>query len=217
MAELSAYAPPVDSGRIAERVALNYMGEKIDETLSGAKRASQSGTYIPGIGSLSGFVVAGAGASVYRAAPPAPVPPTLPKIAVLRTFSQSESTVLPKTVVSAPAMPDANRLPIALYNEAIASQAKVFRNYEPTGMRLVMENWTPRPKPNTEFRNLWSAIVTKFFEMRVQELAAEDAAQERWIDEGLRHPPLESVQTVRVRLNPVGPLPPRIAYDPDRE
>ena len=38
-----------------------------------------------------------------------------------------------------------------------------------------------------------------------------------WPDEGFQHLPLKNVRTVRVHLNRVGPLPPRIAYDPDGE
>jgi len=217
VAEVSAYAPAVDSERIAERVALNYVGEKIGKTLAGSKRALQSGIYVTGMGSISGSALAGSAASAYRTAPPAPASSTPPKFGVLRTVFQLKSPPLRKPVAKALVMPDTSRQAITIYNEALASQAKVFRNYEPTGMRLVMENWTPRPKPNTEIRDLWSALVAKFFEMRVQELAAGDAAQERWVDEGLRHPPLADIQKVRVRLNLIGPLPPRIAYDADRE
>ena len=44
-----------------------------------------------------------------------------------------------------------------------------------------------------------------------------DAAAAFWPDEGLSHPPLKNVGRVHVRLNQVGPIRPRLAFDPDSE
>lgn len=65
-------------------------------------------------------------------------------------------------------------------------------------------------KPNVQVKKVAQAMAS-----RLQELDASVAGA--WPDDGLRHPPLKNVQKLHVRLNQLGPLPPRIAYDPDRE
>ena len=217
MAEMSTYPADVDSKRLAENVALDYIGEKIGASLGTVVRPQQNAIYVTGLGSISNFGASGLGASVYRTAPPNPITVMPQKLGLLRTIFQRKQAGSVPPIKAMVAAPTKAQWPITVYNEALASQAKVFRSYEPTGMRTVMHTWAPKPKPSAEIRELWRAIVEKFFEMRVQELAAEEAVQGRWVDGGLSHPPLQNVQTVRVRLNLIGPLPPRIAYDPDRE
>jgi len=217
MAEMSTYPADVDSKRLAENVALDYIGEKVGASLGTVVRPQQSAIYVTGLGSISNFGASGLRASVYRTAPPNPIAMMPQKLGLLRTiFQRKQAGPVPPTRAMV-AAPTKAKWPITVYNEALASQAKVFRSYEPTGMRMVMHTWAPEPKPSAEIRELWREIVEKVFEMRVQELAAEEAVQGRWVDGGLSHPPLQNVQTVRVRLNLIGPLPPRIAYDPDRE
>lgn len=215
MAEMHTYPSDLDSERLAEHVALDYVGEKIGASLGAIVRPQQTATYVTGPGSISSFGARGLGTSLYRTAPPNPIAVMPQKLGLLRTIFQRKQAE-PAPPVQAMVTAQAKvRLPITLYNEALASQAKAFRSYEPAGIRMVMNTWAP--KPSTEMRELWRAIFDKFFEMRVQELAAEEAVQGRWVDGGLSHPPLRNVQTVHVRLNLIGPIPPRIAYDPDRE
>jgi hypothetical protein len=217
MTEMSAYPAALDPGRLAERVALDYVGEKIGASLGTVVRPQQSATYVTGPGSISSFGASGLGASVYRTAPTDPIMVMPQKHGLFRTIFQRKQAEPAAPIGAMTAIQTPPRLPITIYNEALASQAKVFRSYEPARMRLVMPIWAPKQERSTEIRELWRAIVEKFFEMRVQERAAEEAVQGRWVDEGLSHPPLQNMQTVRVRLNLIGPLPPRIAYDPDRE
>lgn len=217
MAEMSAYPAAVDSGRLAERVALDYVGEKIGASLRTVVRPPQSATYVTGPGSISHLGASGLGVGVYRTAPPNRIAAVPQKHGLFRAILQRKRAEPAPPIRAIVATQSKTKWPITVYNEALASQAKLFRSYEPAGTRIVVPAWAPKPVPSSEIRELWQAIVEKFFEMRVQELAAEGAAQERWIDEGLSHPPLQNMQTVRVRLNLIGPLPPRIAYDPDRE
>jgi hypothetical protein len=216
MAVAGAYSTDVDSKQLAERVALDYVGKKIGANLGPATQPQQSSIYVPGPGSISTHVILKASGSVYRTASPTPRPELPRKPRFFGKLVQRKQPASPTPIKAVVVAASKSKLPTAIYKEALASQSKTVYGYEGPRMRTVVHGWSPPANPNTELRTLWRTIE-KCFEPRAQELTAEDANEDRWIDEGLSHPQLKNVRTVRVRLHSAGPLPPRIAYDPDQD
>jgi hypothetical protein len=226
MGELSAYAVPVNAEKLAKRLAIDYVGARLEATVGGAV-STQMKTYIVGARAHTPPTMVDLGANLYQSPPislrPLPTPSPAPSRgwrALLKKKRRPElggslPHALPKAALAYETF--GTPAPTQIFLRAMATPATAWPRYEPMGKWMIL--WSGAPLGRMVEQNAGQVLRTIAANLvEVQRRASGEAEEiDRYVDEGLNRPPARRVRTLHARLAPAGPGTPRVAYDPDRE
>ena len=203
----------VDSQRVAERLAIGYLGSK----LGGTVEAGPESPYGPARQMKIGDV----GKGIYVPAPltAQPIPQKQNKLVIkaLKAIRRQPKVPTPGEVIPVkPRAPLGGAHLAAIYFKTVETQTRVYTRYEPIGRAPMLAGKVPAVHISREVNRLMKAMAPPLATPREVDVA-QQAASERYVDDGLRHPPRAKGVTLRVHLKPLGRAAPPLVPDPDSE
>jgi hypothetical protein len=203
----------VDSQRVAERLAIGYLGSKLGATLEAGLESPYGLTRQMKIGDL--------GKGIYV---PAPLTsrPTLPKqdkllVKALKAIRRQPRVPIRREVITVNSRASLGGAHLtAIYFKAVETETRVHTRYEPTGRAPMLAGKVPTMHISREVNRLMKAVAPPLATPRDVGIA-QRAAPDHYVDDGLQHPPRAKGVTLRVHLKPLGSAIPPLVHDPDSE
>lgn len=203
----------VDSQRVAEHLAIGYLGSKLGATVEAGPKSPYGPTGQMKIGDL--------GKGIYVPAPLTPRPAIRKQdsllVKALRALRREPRVPTRGEVIAVnPRAPLGGAHLTAIYFKTVETQTRVHTRYEPTGRALMLAGKVPTMQISREVNRLMKAVAPPLATPRDVGIA-QRAAPERYVDDGLKHPARAKGVTLRVHLKPLGPAVPPLVHDPDSE
>ncbi|TMK56165.1 MAG: hypothetical protein E6G51_10980 [Actinobacteria bacterium] len=202
----------VDSQRVAERLAMGYLGSKLGATVEASPQSPYGPTGQMKMGDL--------GRGIYVPAPLTSQPPPQKQdkflVKAFKAIRRQPRPTRGEVITVNPRASFGGAHLTAIYFKTMETQTRVHTRYEPSSRALMLAGKVPTMHISREVNQLMKAVASPLAAPRAVEIA-QRATPERYVDDGLQHPPRAKGVTLKVRLKPLGPAIPPLVHDPDSE